>query len=293
MDAAGRTLPADHTLWTLEERPDLGAALETFGSAVWPEFMHHGSTSDRLWGHMAESFGSYQLALTDVGGALVAVARSMPLAWDGSTEDLPAGWDAQFERSVAGFDAGVAPDTLGAIMIVIDPEQRGSGLGSVMVSALQARARLSGFHTLIACVRPTLLGHYPLIPIDQYATWTRADGLPFDPWIRIHVRLGGRLSRPEPRSMHIRGSVAEWETWTGMAFPASGSYVVPGACAPVTIDRGSDVGTYHDPNVWIIHDIGDAYEVARRAAISDLRTGVVLGSEGRLPPRDATYDRSD
>lgn len=257
MDAAGRALPADHTLWTLEERPDLGSAMETFGSAVWPELMHHDSTSDRLWTRMAESFGSYQLALTDAGGALVAVARSTPLAWDGSTQDLPAGWDAQFERSVAGFDAGVAPDTLGAIMIVTDPEQRGSGLGSVMVSALQACAQASGFSALIACVRPTLLERYPLTPIGEYATWTRADGLPFDPWIRIHVRLGGRISRPEPASMVIESSVADWEDWTSLAFPASGSYVVPGACAPVTIDRQSDLGIYRDPNIWIVHDIAE------------------------------------
>lgn len=257
MKTAGRALPTGHALWTLEERPDLGAAVDVFGSAVWPELMHHDDTSDRLWGRMVESFPSYQLALIDASGALVAVARSTPLAWDGSTEDLPAGWDAQFERSIAGFDGGVAPDTLGAIMIVTDPEQRGSGLGSVMVAALQACALASGFHALIACVRPTLMERYPLTPIDQYATWIRADGLPFDPWIRIHVRLGGRLSRPEPESMLVRGSVAEWEEWTGMAFPASGRYVVAGACAPVDIDRESDAGTYHDPNIWIIHDIAE------------------------------------
>jgi hypothetical protein len=124
-----------------------------------------------------------------------------------------------------------------------------------MLAAMQAAARLSGLRALIACVRPTLLARYPLTPIATYARWTREDGLPFDPWIRIHVRLGGRMSRPESVSMRIVGSVAEWESWAGMPFPESGSYVVDGALAPVQIDRESDAGTYHEPDVWVIHDL--------------------------------------
>jgi GNAT superfamily N-acetyltransferase len=182
------------------------------------------------------------------------VARSAPLTWDGTLDDLPHGWDAQLSRSVEELDGGMAPDTLGAIMIVTDPARRGIGLGGLMVAALLSCARLHGLHALIACVRPTELSRYPRTPIAEYASWTRDDGLPIDPWIRIHVRLGGRLSRPEPESMLIEAPVADWESWTGLAFPASGSYEVPGACALVDIDRESGMGTYRDPNVWVIHD---------------------------------------
>ena len=200
---------------------------------------------------------------------MAAVGRSMPLAWDGSVDDLPHGWDAQFVRSFEDHANGVVPNALGAIMIVTDPVRRGEGLGSLMVSALLALARRHGLRALIACVRPTLLERYPLTPIDAYAQWTRADGLPFDPWIRIHVRLGGRLSRPEPASMRISGSVGEWESWTGLVLPESGRYIVPGACAPVEIDREADTGTYLDPNVWVIHDL------ARDAVGSTARGGSV------------------
>lgn len=249
-------LPRGHTLVTLEERPDLTRAVERFGSSVWPPFMLHDAVSDRHWQRMAADFPAYQLALVDGAGEVVAVGRSMSLAWDGSLKDLPHGWDEQFERSIEGFERGVTPDTLGAIMIVTDPARRGDGLGSLMAGAMQEAGRLRGLRTLIACVRPTLLERYPLTPIDEYARWTRDDGLPFDPWIRIHVRLGGVLSRPEPASMRVRAPVGEWEAWTGMTFPASGRYVVPGACAPVCIDREADTGTYLDPNVWVIHDLG-------------------------------------
>jgi hypothetical protein len=124
-----------------------------------------------------------------------------------------------------------------------------------MVGTMRAIARLRGQRALIACVRPTDKERYPTIPIERYAAWTRPDGLPFDAWIRLHVRLGGRIVRPSPASMTIRGTVAEWEGWTGMAFPETGDYVVPRAAALVHIDQKSDVGTYLDPNVWVVHDV--------------------------------------
>jgi hypothetical protein len=255
MAAAGQPVPPGHSLVTLAERSDLDDAVDSFGSAVWPKFMLNDPVAHRCWPHMTSDWPAFQLILLDGHDRLAAVGRSAPLTWDGSLEDLPRGWDAQFERSIAELGRGVAPDTLGAIMIVTDPARRGDRLGGLMVAAMQACARLHGFGALVACVRPTRLADYPLFPIEEYATWTRADGLPFDPWIRIHVRLGGRLSRPEPASMHITGTVAEWESWTGMDFPASGRYVVPGACAPVSIDREADTGSYLDPNVWVIHDL--------------------------------------
>jgi len=41
-----------------------------------------------------------------------------------------------------------------------------------------------------------------------------------------------------------------------MKFPESGEYVFPAGLAPVVIDRAQDVGTYWEPNVWIVHTIG-------------------------------------
>lgn len=55
------------------------------------------------------------------------------------------------------------------------------------------------------------------------------------------------------RSMTITGTVAEWETWTGMAFPETGRYVVPDALGLVDIDRDTDTGTYLEDNLWVQH----------------------------------------
>jgi hypothetical protein len=53
--------------------------------------------------------------------------------------------------------------------------------------------------------------------------------------------------------MTIRGSVAEWEDWTGLPMPETGSYPVPGALVPVEIDREGDMGVYVEPNYWMVH----------------------------------------
>ena len=58
-----------------------------------------------------------------------------------------------------------------------------------------------------------------------------------------------------PESLTVVGTVAEWEEWTGMAFPESGRYVVPGALQPVVIDRERDLGRYDDPNIWMRHPV--------------------------------------
>ena len=74
---------------------------------------------------------------------------------------------------------------------------------------------------VIAPVRPTLKPRYPLSPIEEFARWTRPDGAPLDPWLRTHWRLGARIIATAPRSQTMTGTVAEWQAWTGMAFPAT------------------------------------------------------------------------
>ena len=53
--------------------------------------------------------------------------------------------------------------------------------------------------------------------------------------------------------MLISGTVVEWEKWTGLTFQDSGNFIVDKALIPVIIDKKSDLGTYIEPNVWIVH----------------------------------------
>jgi hypothetical protein len=82
---------------------------------------------------------------------------------------------------------------------------------------------------------------------------TRDDGLPVDPWLRVHVRAGGQIRNIAPTSMTIPGTLAQWREWTGLAFDASGSVHVPGALVPVMCAAEHDYGMYVEPNVWVHH----------------------------------------
>jgi hypothetical protein len=112
-----------------------------------------------------------------------------------------------------------------------------------------------GFKHLIAPVRPNQKSAYPLANIDRYITWQTNAGLPFDAWLRVHVRLGARIIKACHEAMRIRGTLAEWTAWTGMQFPESGPYIVPGALNPVNIDVEAGEGVYVEPNVWTVHQL--------------------------------------
>ena len=131
------------------------------------------------------------------------------------------------------------------------PERQGERLSSRMLNAMREAAGAAGLRELIAPVRPTLKARYPLIPIERYVEWRRDDGSHFDPWIRLHERVGGRIIGPCPRSMVMKAPVADWQEWTGLEFPDDGEYVFRGALATLVVENG--IGTHVEPNVWLRH----------------------------------------
>jgi GNAT superfamily N-acetyltransferase len=239
------------------ERPELWDETEALSRAVWPEHNFHGPVLGSYWNRLFDDWPAYQLALLDDdAGGVVAEGHTLPCPWDGSPEGLGEGIDAM---TVAAFEAaasGREPTALCAMAAEVNPRFQGSGLADRVLEAMSQVAREAGLGWLIAPVRPSFKDRYPITPIERYVAWTRADGEPFDPWIRIHTRRGGRIVKPIPRSLLITGTVGEWEQWTGMKFPESGEYTFPAGLAPVGIDRRQDVGTYWEPNVWIVHRIG-------------------------------------
>ena len=146
-----------------------------------------------------------------------------------------------------------AATTLQALAISIAPERQGQQLSTRMIEAFRETARAAGLASVIAPVRPTLKSRYPLISIEEYIGWRREDGTHFDPWIRIHERVGGQIIVAAPQSMFMRAPSSDWEQWTGMSFPADGEYVFPGALATLVVANG--VGTHVEPNVWLKHSV--------------------------------------
>lgn len=242
---------------TLGQRPGLAKQVLRLGPSVWQghEFMLHDEAANRYWPALFNVFSDFQLALCDETGTVIAAGNTVPIVWDGTVAGLPAGFDAVLEQGVQDHARQRRPTALSALFAVVAPEHHGEGLSSLVLRGMKALAARHELPFLIAPVRPTLKSRYPLTPMDHYAQWKQADGAPFDPWLRTHWKLGAEFLKIAPRSMVITGSVAEWEEWTGMRFPESGAYVVPGALEPVTIDCEQDVGRYEEPNVWMCHPI--------------------------------------
>ena len=243
------------TIVRLAQRPELKEQIDHLHQIAWPTFMLHSNLGGRYWRRLFTVFADYQLVVCDETGAAVAAGNTIPLPWDGTVAGLPPGWDQMMEAGALAREQGRAPAVLGAVAAVVVPERQGQGLSQLVLRGMKAIAAAHGFDALVAPVRPTLKSRYPLTPIERYAYWTQADGLPFDPWLRTHARLGAEIVRLAPRSMLIDGTVAEWEAWTGLRLPESGDYIVPGALQPLTVDCERDRGEYLDPNVWMRHAV--------------------------------------
>ena len=245
-------------LVTVAERPDLLPALRRLAGAVWPatmEYIHHDTVCDRYWPSLTRHFAHLQPLLCDRRGRVVAGGYTIPFAWDGRPVTLPSGIDGVLERGMRDQERGRRPTTLSALLALVDPALQGRGLSRFVIRAMATLAARHGLRALVAPVRPTHKHRYPLIAMEDYVRWRRPDGTAFDPWLRVHFRLRARLLGVARRSMVVKGRVRDWERWTGMRFPATGRYIVPGALAPVTIDRRRNQGQYIEPNVWMLHPV--------------------------------------
>jgi hypothetical protein len=215
---------------------------------VMPEYNNHGDVLNRYWSGLTEELPDFQFHVLE-GDRVIARARAIPIRWNGAVEDLPAGIDGAIAR---GFDEGGA-NVLCALVIMVPRSEQRRGASRAALGAMTEIAKAHELEALIAPVRPSWKERYPLVPIERYARWRRPDGLLFDPWMRVHERCGAETLKPEPHSLRITATVAEWEEWTQMQFPESGEYVFPGGLATVEIDRAADAGRYWEPNVWMRH----------------------------------------
>ena len=248
--------------YTYQERPDLWERYRIEADSFWPDYMEwidHDPVCEEFWPRLTTDFGAFQFLVYDESDdRFLAHANTIPLAWSGKDDDLAAGVPAVLKQGFAEKSDGAAPTTLCALLAAIQPNVRSRGLSAEILKFMKEIARRHGLTSLIAPVRPNFKERYPLTPMERYAEWRREDGLLFDPWLRTHERLGARFAGIAPEGNIFRGSISEWEKWTGLTFPESGEYVIRGAMNPVRIDRESDEGVLIESNVWMVHPVEPA-----------------------------------
>jgi len=192
----------------------------------WPDWFAWDGL-ERL-GQVLRSFPDTQL-LGFEGPELVAVANAVTVPFDRPLAQLPdTGWDWAVDS------AGPGP-TLVALAVTVAKAHRGRGFSRVMLKALADLRREQGCDRLVVAVRPNAKPRE--VSFDAWVAQTRSDGLPADPWLRTHVRLGAQVLHTCHRSMSL--------SWPASRGPAVG------LLAPVEIRDGR--AHYVEPNVWVVH----------------------------------------
>jgi GNAT superfamily N-acetyltransferase len=239
---------------TLADQPSLVRAMRRFHDGGWPEFLRDDAVN-ALWSKLYTTFPDYQLALLDHRGRVVAIGNTIPIAWNGRAAGLPDRIADVLRGAIALRRAGTPANALSALAAIVDRRYQGRGLSAAVIEAMRDVARARGFASLVAPVRPSFKGRYPLTPMAEYVRWRHPEGGPLDPWLRVHWRLGARVVRITPRGNTVRRPVDWWEAQTGLRFPSSGRYVVPGAFQPIRVDRARNRVRYDEANVWMRHRV--------------------------------------
>lgn len=248
----------DLMITTAARRPDLAPLLTDFND--WPTFMRQDPVGTLYYADAVTAYPEFVLIGIDRDqpDRLVAKGYSVPFSWDGDpAEQLPdGGWDEVILAATYDRLSGRRGTVVSALEISIRPDLRGLGLSSAMLAAMRRTAAEQGFTSLVAPVRPSAKHRHPRLPITEYAALRRDDGLPVDPWLRVHVRAGGRITGFSTRAMTIGGTLADWRAWTGLPFDTTGPVEVPGALVPVHCDTTHDHAVYCEPCVWVHHRLG-------------------------------------
>ena len=188
-------------------------------------------------------------------------------------------------------------------------------LAQEMISSLRDLAKMAGFAAMVVPLRPTRkgTGGNVWVGMEKYVRARRGEDPPlllqrevkgeddlgegeekgqgeirnddpYDPWLRKHVSLGGKIVKVCHRSCFIEAGVSDWEEWTGVDFskPSVNPYtdgesgegtleggegyevVIPGGLVPVRVfsemmylakdgREEMGVGVYVEPNVWLRH----------------------------------------
>jgi GNAT superfamily N-acetyltransferase len=274
---------------SLAEQPDLAAVFDEFPDA-WPEFMFHDPISAAFFDALVAADPAVNLIAVDPAEPARPLARACAFAFSCADPTRlsdpvgvldpaavrasavpgaaavaadpavpaglpPGGYDDVLLGGVRDLLAGRTGNIAAALEVTVRPDMRGRGLSGTMLRALRTRVAAAGYPALVVPVRPNRKHLSPTEPLEAYLRRTRPDGLPEDPWLRVHVRAGGRIVGVAPRSMTVIDRLAAWRSWTGLPFDVEGEVLVPQALVPVRCDPERDLGVYVEPNVWVLHEL--------------------------------------
>jgi len=186
----------------------------------------------------------------DDAGKMVATIDACGMQWDGDPKTLPPeGWRDVNLLAAEGF--AEQPPYACALGASILTHARGGGLAQDLLSTLRTRVFEMGYEGMLAPVRPSARAQMPHLSIKEYAEVRLPDGRHFDPWMRAHESVGGKIVAVTERSMYWWGEKEGWEEWIGVKLPDNGRLLIEGSTGWLTLIDG--YGELVEDSVWFLH----------------------------------------
>lgn len=235
-------------------------------------------------------------------GTIVSRGIRQHLAREGlPASSVPPPLTRDQERDSLACQVADKPNALSALSMTVRSDRRKRGLAEMLVEAMKRTAQAEGLQALVVPLRPTRKAEFSLVPMQDYMTWklekeatttltvtstpsmqnghATKQELPFDPWLRKHISLGGTMVKVAPCSMVVHGSIAEWQEWTGVDFDnhlqeiqskdvkkeleSDREYLeipFPGGLVPLRLYVAEKRCSYFEPNIWVYHDLSRSSE---------------------------------
>ncbi len=221
----------------------------------WPEFMNNDKEVKEFWPKLYKEFLFYQAAVLEFNNN-VGIVNAIPIHWDVPFDRLPdRGLDWAMEKAADDYAKAMNPNVLVGIQILISNAYKNKRLSLTMLNATKQVAKKNNIAYIALPLRPTMKSYYPEVSMAEYINWKNENNEPYDPWLRFHLRQGGKVVGICNTSMLISGNINDWKLWTKMDFDTSGLYKIEHALSLVDINLENNEGIYLEPNVWIIHEV--------------------------------------
>jgi hypothetical protein len=199
------------------------------------------------------------LIVDDASGKAAAVSVNVPLAWDGQASSLP-GYNELLELSLQQAREGRTPTALVGILGAVSPDFRGQGVTELFNQGAAEILARQGISRYLSPVRPSNKQHYPNYTMEEFLSWRTPDGGLVDPWLNHFMRMGATELGIAHDAITLSASIEQWTAWTGMLFPVSGDYVIPGGHRMLRVDTDAGTARYGEDHLW--------YEIPLAAPLS-------------------------
>jgi len=235
---------------TLADDPSLRARIGDFEDDSFPAFLNEEPTWLETRDDILTSFASMHYFVRDTeANKLAGLCINVPFAWTGEVDNLP-GYNELLRRCLAERSLGLAPTALAGILGAVAPEYQSRGVSRLFFQAALRGLVAGGMQHYLSPVRPSRKQLYPNFSIEEFLSWRTADGELIDPWLASFVRGGSKMLGIAHAAITMSAPCTQWTQWTGVDFPVSGSYVIPGGHRLLEVDVRSAVGQYAEDHVW-------------------------------------------